>query len=111
MGGPDIKVDGGMTEDQYAQLQSEERQWQSDLEDKKYARAMEYEKEKRDYDQAMLEKMEAQKGAEELAVEAGELAIQGEITAQDEDEEEGSNMDTDFYDSLAMNETMNPRPE
>ena len=48
MGGGPVQVDGGMTEAQYAQLQSEERMFQSQLEDKKYARAMEYEKDQRE---------------------------------------------------------------
>ena len=60
---------------------------------------------------AKEEKMEAQKRAEELAIEQGELAIQGEITAQDEEEEDMSNMGGEFMDALAQNNSINPRPE
>ncbi len=104
-------VDGGMTEDEYRQLQQEEREWQSELESEKYDRAMEYEKEQREYESARGEELEAQKRAEELAIEQGEMAIQGEITAQDEEDEEDSNMGGEFFDALASNTTMNPRPE
>ena len=110
MGGSPV-IDGGMTEDQYRQLQTEEREWQSELEEKKYERAMEYEAEQREYTEAKEEKLEAQKRAEELAIEQGELAIQGEITAQDEDEDEMSNMGGEFMDALAKNNSINPRPE
>ena len=104
-------IDGGMTEDQYRQLQSEEREWQGELEAQKYERAMEHEKEQREFELAQAEKLETQKNAEELALEAGETAIQGEITAQDEEEEEEGNMGGEFMDALAKNTTMNPRPE
>ena len=109
--GPDVKIDGGMTEDQYRQLQSEERVWQEQLEDKKYERAMEYEQEQREYEEANKEKLAAQKNAEELAIEQGEKAIQGEITAQDEEEDDESNMGMDFASALASNPSINPRPE
>lgn len=104
-------IDGGMTEEQYRQLQSEEREWQSELEAEKYERAMAHEKEQREYEEAQAEKLESQKNAEELALEQGELAIQGEIAAQDEEEEEDSNMGGEFMDALAKNNTINPRPE
>ena len=104
-------IDGGMTQEEYRQLQSEERQWQSELEDKKYERALEMEQKQREYEDAKSEKMEAQKRAEELAIEQGEKAIQGEITAQSKSEEDDDNMGADFFDALAKNTTINPRPE
>lgn len=104
-------IDGGMTEDQYRQLQSEEREWQGQLEETKYARAMEYEQRQREYEESKKEQLGAQKNAEELALEQGELAIQGEITSQDEDEDEEGNMGGEFMDALAKNNTINPRPE
>lgn len=104
-------IDGGMTQDEYRQLQSEERAWQSELEAEKYDRAMEHEAEQREFEEAQAEKLAAQKGAEELALEKGELAIQGEITAQDEEEEEDNIMGGEFMDALAKNNTINPRPE
>ena len=110
MGGTPV-IDGGMTEEEYRQLQMEEREWQAELEEKKYERAQQYEAEQREYEDAKAEKLEAQKRAEELAIEQGELAIQGEITAQDEDEEEMSNMGGEFMEALAQNNTINPRPE
>lgn len=112
MGGGAPVVDGGMTEDQYRQLQLEEQQFQARLEDEKYERAMEYEANQREYEEAREEKLSAQKGAEELALEQGELAIQGEITAQAEDEEEDDNMMGSFAEALAKNPNVsNPRPE
>ena len=106
------KIDGGMTEEQYRQLQLEEQQFQAKLEDEKYNRAMEYEESQREYESAREEKLAAQKGAEELAIQQGELAIQGEITAQDEEEEEADNMGAGgFAEALAKNNTINPRPE
>jgi len=112
MGGGPVKVDGGMTEEQYRQLQLEEQQFQARLEDEKYERAMEYEASQREYEEAREEKLAAQKGAEELAIQQGELAIQGEITAQDEEEEEVDNMTAGgFAEALAKNTSINPRPE
>ena len=110
MGGTPM-VDGGMTEEQYKRLQMDEKAWQAELEDKKYERAMAMEQEQREYEDARTEQMAAQKGAEELALEQGELAIQGEVLAQDEEEDEENNMGAEFYDALAANTTMNPRPE
>ncbi len=105
-------VDGGMTEEQYAQLQQEEREWQAEMEAEKYDQAMQYEQEQREYEQGQKEALEAQKNAEELAIEQGELAIQSEVTAQGEAEEDEDNMDASFYDSLANNSSMNEtRPE
>lgn len=105
-------VDGGMTEEQYAKLQLEEREWQSEMEAKKYEQAMEYEREQRDYEEAQKESLEAQKNAEELALEQGELAIQSEVTAQSEQDEDEDNMDASFYDALANNSAVNEaRPE
>jgi hypothetical protein len=105
-------VDGGMTEAQYAGLQQEEREWQAEMEADKYDQAMAYEKEQRDYDASQKESLEAQKNAEELAIEQGELAIQSEVKAQVDAEDDEDNMDADFYDSLANNSSMNEdRPE
>ena len=59
-------IDGGMTQAEYRQLQGEERQWQSELEDKKYERALEMEQKQREYEDAKSEKMEAQKQARSL---------------------------------------------
>ena len=109
--GPDVKIDGGMSADEYKQLQSEERAWQEQLEDKKYERAMAYEQDQREYEEANKEKLSAQKNAEELAIEQGERAIQGEISAQDEDEDDESNMGMNFFETLATNPRLNPRPE
>tara|TARA_B110000211_G_scaffold225139_1_gene276962 strand:+ start:1437 stop:1772 length:336 start_codon:yes stop_codon:yes gene_type:complete len=105
-------VDGGMTEEQYERLQMEEREWQAEMEAEKYAQAMAYEKETREYEQSQKEQLEAQKNAEGLALEQGELAIQNEVTAQADEEEDDSNMDGSFYDALANNSSMNEeRPE
>jgi len=111
MGGGPVKVDGGMTEEQYRQLQLEEQQFQAKLEDEKYERAMEYEENQREYEQAREEKLSAQKGAEELAIQQGEMAIQGEISAMDDEEEDADNMSGGFAEALAKNTSINPRPE
>lgn len=111
MGGGPVAVDGGMTEDQYRQLQLEEQQFQARLEDQKYERAMEYEAKQREYEEAREEKLAAQKGAEELAIEQGELAIQGELDAQASEEEDEDNMGVSFAEALAKNPAINPRPE
>lgn len=108
MGGGSPTIDGGMTQAEYRQLQQEEREWQEALEDKKYQRAVQYEMEQREYEQSREEQLEAQKRAEELALEQGEMAIQGEILAQDEDEDEESNMGGEFMEALATNNSMRP---
>lgn len=104
-------VDGGMSEEQYAKLQMEEREWQAQMEAEKYDKAMAYEKEQRDYEEGQKESLEAQKNAEALALEQGELAIQGEVKAQEELDEDDDNMDGSFYDALANNSALDARPE
>jgi len=105
-------VDGGMSEEQYAKLQQEEREWQADMEAEKYNQAMAYEKEQREYETSQKDALDAQKNAEQLALEQGELALQSEVTAQGDADEDEDNMDASFYDSLANNASMNEaRPE
>lgn len=111
MGSGGITMDQGMSQAEYRALQHEERQWQETLEEKKYARAKEFEQKRLEFESAQEEKLAAQKKAEEMALQKGEKTLQAEIKAQKKDEEEDNLMAGDFYTALSKNASINPRPE
>lgn len=104
-----ITMDGGMSQEEYRTLQFEERKWQEQLEDKKYARAKEFEQKRLEFEQAKEEKFAAQKKQEEEALQQGEKTLQAEIKAQKKDK--SNLMAGDFYTALSKNQVLNPRPE
>jgi hypothetical protein len=110
MGKGGITMDQGMSQEEYRALQYEERQWQETLEEKKYARAKEFEQQRLEFESAQKEKLTAQKKAEEMALEKGESTLKAEIKAQKKDDEDNL-MAGDFYTALSKNASINPRPE
>lgn len=109
MGAPSI--DGGMTEEQYAKLQQEERSWQKELQDENYARAQAAEEKRLAMEQANEEKLEAQKSAEENAIQSAQLELDDELDAQaDAADDFGA---IDFYGALSQGQSSStePRPE
>ncbi len=111
MGAPSI--DGGMTEEQYAKLQQEERVWQKELQDENYARAQAAEEKRLAMEKAHEEKLGAQKNAEEQAIQTAQKNLNAELDAQDDFEDDESLGSIDFYGALSKGQSSGTeaRPE
>ena len=105
-------IDGGMTEQQYRELQMEERKFQKELEDEAYARAQESEAKRLEMEEANKAKLAAQEDAEKLAVQQSEMSLQGEIKSLEEDEASDNMGAIDFYGALSQGTSTDAnRPE
>lgn len=108
------QIDGGMTEEQYAKLQLEERQWQQELQDQNYARAQAAEERRLAQEGAHEDRLRAQENAEQAAIQAAQMSLNEELDAQEEAEEDNSFGAIDFYGALSQGQNSDPatiRPE
>lgn len=103
MGGGPV-IDGGMTEEQYAKLQMEERKFMSEQEERQMALMGDIEDRRTEREQAEIQKQERLRENEEEALSDLETNISDEVDASLlDDDEEDKDVVMDFYGSLAEN--------
>ena len=107
-------VDGGMTETQYKRLQMDERKWQAELEEQKYARSQEAEAKRLEMEKANEQKLQATANQEQNMLDAAQQNLSEEIDAQAfaQKEEDDDAVTLDFYGALnSGQELTRDRPE
>tara|TARA_R110002012_G_scaffold175938_1_gene340783 strand:+ start:1838 stop:2260 length:423 start_codon:yes stop_codon:yes gene_type:complete len=97
-------IDGGMTEEQYRQLQLDERAFMADQEERQMMLMNEMEDKRTQREQAEMKRQERMRSKEEEALSDLESSITDEVKGLDEaGKSEDKDIVMDFYGSLAKN--------